>query len=92
MDSVPSVAMNCGVGGRCSLDPILLWLWCRPAATAPICPLAWELPYAMGAALGGKKKKKKRQKIENKAALKNKIWVWFRSWSKSLFQFMVCLG
>ena len=21
-------------------------LWCRPAATAPIQPIAWELPYA----------------------------------------------
>ena len=29
----------------------LLWLWCRPAATAPICPLAWELPYTTSAAL-----------------------------------------
>ena len=25
-------------------DPVLLWLWCRPAATAPIRPLAWEPP------------------------------------------------
>ena len=32
-------------------DPPLLWLWCRLAAVAPIGPLAWELPYAMGAAL-----------------------------------------
>ena len=28
-----------------------LWLWCRPVVTAPIRPLAWELPYASGAAL-----------------------------------------
>ena len=28
-------------------DPPLLWLWCRPAATALIRPLAWEPPYAM---------------------------------------------
>ena len=32
----------------CSLDPTLLWLWCRSVATAPIRPLAWELPYAVG--------------------------------------------
>ena len=32
-------------------DPMLLWLWCRPAVTAPIRSLAWELPYALGAAL-----------------------------------------
>ena len=31
-------------------DPVLLWLWCRLAATAPTGPLAWEPPYAMGAA------------------------------------------
>ena len=38
----------------------LLWLWSRLAATAPISPLAWELPYAAGAALKAKKKKKKK--------------------------------
>ena len=27
-------------------DPALLWLWCRPAAVAPIRPVAWEFPYA----------------------------------------------
>ena len=32
-------------------DPSLLWLWCRPAAAVPIRPLAWELPYALAAAL-----------------------------------------
>ena len=36
-------------------DPALLWLWCRPAAVAPIRPLAWEPPYAAGAALKSKK-------------------------------------
>ena len=32
-------------------------LWCRPAAVAPIGPLAWELPYATGEALTRQKKK-----------------------------------
>ena len=36
----------------------LLWLWCRPAVTAPIQPLAWELPYVAGVALKRQKKKK----------------------------------
>ena len=45
---------GCGVGRRCSLD--LVWLWCWPAAPAPIQPLAWELPHATDAALIGKKK------------------------------------
>ena len=42
--------MNCGVGHRCGSDMALLWLWHRPAATALIRPLAWEPPYALGAA------------------------------------------
>ena len=42
--------MNSGVGCRHSSDPALLWLWCRPAATALIRPLVWEPPYATGAA------------------------------------------
>ena len=39
-------------------DPALLWLWCRPAATPPIQALAWEPPYAAGAALKSKSKTK----------------------------------
>ena len=34
--------MSYGVGYRRCLDPALLWLWHRLAATAPIRPLAWE--------------------------------------------------
>ena len=49
--------MSCGVGHRSGSDPALLWLWCRPAATALIRPLAWESPHNMGAALKSKKKK-----------------------------------
>ena len=54
--------MSCGVGRGCGSDPTLLWLWHRPAATAPIQPLAWEHPYATGAALKGQKKKRKEKK------------------------------
>ena len=50
--------MSYSVGWRLSLDSVLLWLWCRMAAAAPIGPLAWELPYATGAALKREKKKK----------------------------------
>ena len=35
----------------------MLWLWCRLAAMALVRPLAWESPYAMGAALKRQKKK-----------------------------------
>ena len=40
-----------------------LWLWYRPTATVPIGPLAWEPPYATGAALKGPKDQKKKKKI-----------------------------
>ena len=49
--------MSCGVGRRHRSDLAFLWLWCRPAATALIRPLAWEPPYARGVALKTKKKK-----------------------------------
>ena len=51
--------MSCGVGHRRGLDPALLWLWHRPVATAPIGPLAWEPPYATGAAQEMTKRQKK---------------------------------
>ena len=51
--------MSCGVDCRHSLDLALLQLWHRLAAIAPIRPLAWEPPYAMGAALKKKQLNKK---------------------------------
>ena len=33
------IAMSCGVGHRCGLDPEFLWLWCRPAVA-----LIWPQP------------------------------------------------
>ena len=47
--------MTCGVGRKCGLASTWLWLWYRPAALALIGPLAWEPPYAVGAALKSKK-------------------------------------
>ena len=43
-------------------DPALLWLVCRPAAAAPIRPLAWEFPYTMCAALKRKTQQKQTTK------------------------------
>ena len=61
--------MSCGVGRRFGSDAVLQWLWFRLAATAPVCPLAWEIPCAMGASL------------ENKNRLKNKkINYWGSRW------------
>ena len=45
-------------------DPTLPWLWRRPAATALIGPLAWELPYASGVTLKRPKKKKRKKRKE----------------------------
>ena len=41
----------------------MLWLWRRPAATAPIRPLAWEPPYAAGVAQEMAKRQKKKKKM-----------------------------
>ena len=70
MSQGPSVAVSCGVGSRHGSDLALLWLWCRLAALALIRPLAWEPPYAAGAAL--KRKKKKKKKKERKKEKKRK--------------------
>ena len=54
----------------------LLCPWHRPAATAPTRPLAWELPYAAGAALKSKKRKEKKRKEKKKnvfSVLKNSV-------------------
>ena len=68
------VSMSCGVGHRCSSDPLLLWLWL--AATAPIWPLAWKLPYATYRC---------GPKMEKKGFKTVKVWVpvmvrWKRIW------------
>ena len=58
--------MSCGVGCRHSWDPVWLWLWRRPAAVAPIRPLAWELQYAAGAALKSKKKEEEEEELNER--------------------------
>ena len=58
--------MSYDVSHRHGLDPMLLWLWRRLAATALIRPLAWELPYATGMALKSKTKFKKNKNLGNK--------------------------
>ena len=56
----------------------MLWLWHRLMATAPIRPLAWEPPYAVGAAL-------RRQKNKNKI---NKIISWIQLLWKTVEQLL----
>ena len=59
-------------------DLALLWLWCRPAAVAPIRSLGWEPPYATCAALRSKRKKKKEREREKQTIdlyIENKLVV-----------------
>ena len=56
--------MSCGVGRRRSLNLALRWLWRRPAATALFRLLAWEPPYALGAAPKKTKNKTKQNKTK----------------------------
>ena len=64
--------MSCGVGHRRGSDPMLLWLRRRPAATAPIRPLAWNLhmlweqPKEIAKRQKDKKKKKKKTYLGKK--------------------------
>ena len=58
LTSIPEVGSSIPGLTQWDRDSLLLWLWCRPAAVAPMGPLAWEPPDAMGAALTSKKKKK----------------------------------
>ena len=68
--------MSYGVGCRRGSGPMLLWLCCRPVATAPIRPLAWEPLYAAGVALKREKikiKKLKKPQIQQKNELVIKL-------------------
>ena len=66
------VAVSCGVGRICGLDPVLLRVWCSPVATAPISHLAWEPTYAAGEVLKGHKDKKKNKNKNKKTKTKTK--------------------
>ena len=57
------------IGCRCSSDPLLLWLWGRLATIAPIRPLAWELLYAVGAALKSKEREKAMEKGKHQVTM-----------------------
>ena len=58
---VSYTAASCDVDLRCDWDLAFLWLWRRMAAMALIPPLAWERPYAAGAALKRQKPKPKQK-------------------------------
>ena len=64
------ISMRMRVQPLASLSGLTIWccceLWCRSADTALIWPLAWELPYATGAALKRQKTKQKRKRKSRK--------------------------
>ena len=64
-----SKAVSCGVGCRGSSDLARLWLWHRPAAAAPIGPLAWELLYAVGTDLKSKNIQKTKKRTNKKTSI-----------------------
>ena len=80
--------MSCGIGRRRGSDPVLLWLRHRPAAIAPIGPLAWEPPYTAGMALEKTKKKKKlgiRSSLvvqQAKDPALSLLWLWLLLWHR----------
>ena len=87
--------MSCGEGCRRGSDPALLWLWCRLAATALIRPLAWESPYATGAAL--EKAKSQNQKTKQNKNLEtnengNKMIQNLWDIAKAVYCFVLFLG
>ena len=71
---------SCGVGHRCGSDPMLLWLWPRPAATVPIWPLAqnFHMPWC------DPEKEKKKRKMQNDLGLHHLSW--YNSGSDISFQ------
>ena len=67
--------MSCGVRHRHRSYLVLLYLWHRTAATAPIRPLAWEHPYATSPAI--EKKNYSKQKSRTRwfhRQFKSNIW------------------
>ena len=67
--------MSCGVHRRCSSDLALLWLWCWPAATAPIRhPYPGNLHMPQVQLYKDKKEKEKKRAVQS----------WGKSGSESL--------
>ena len=64
-------ALSCGAGRRHGSDLAWLWLWHRPAATAPIPTPSWKLPHAVGVALKKQKKKKKKKERKERGSTKS---------------------
>ena len=68
--------MSCGVGCRCSSDPVLLWLWHRPAATAPNSApsLGTSICRRSGPRKGRKTQNQKKRQKKNHMKQKFPLW------------------
>ena len=73
MDQGSGVAMNCGIGHRCSSDPTLLWLWRRLAAAA-VTP---SLGISICLRCGPKEQKKGGGVLQSKAEIRSTFQFWF---------------
>ena len=73
--------MSYDVGHRRGSD--LALLRCRPVATAPIRPLAWDSPYATEAALEKAKETKKKKKKKKKSSIVTAV-AWIQSVAQEL--------
>ena len=72
-------------GCRCSSDHALLWLWCRLVAAAPIGPLAWESPCAVGVAQEiAKRQKNKKQTNKKNLWFPKEDRLWVGRWAGGL--------
>ena len=90
------IAVSSGVGRRCGSDPALLWLWCRPMATALIRPPSLGTSMCHSVALKKKKKRKKRKKKKDNEPLEIihkslcvciHIYLFWRGWDHSFHTF-----
>ena len=60
----PALPQSCSTGRRCSSHLVWLWLWCRPAAAAPIQPPPrnFHMPQMQEGREGGRERGRKRRK------------------------------
>ena len=62
--------MSCGVDSRCSSDPVLLWLWYRPAG----CSSDWTPSLGTSTFLGCSPKNQKKKRGGGVDRLTQKKW------------------
>ena len=83
MDSRSGVVTSCGIGCRCSSDPVLLWLWCRPRGCGSDSTPSLRISIChRRIPKKGKENKRKCLKIEGTGA-----WWWKGDWTNWSLRF-----